>query len=158
MDTGADISIISEETRKVLFPTQKIYESDLILKTYTGEPITIIGTCMCVCSTETNFTKLVMVVVEGNGSSLLGRNWLKYLRLDQSRIAQLNSTRLKTLNSVLDQHKVLFEEALGTVEPYRATLHVKSDATPKFTNHAQCPSQSKGLLNGTLTKWKGRAS
>ena len=43
VDTGADISIISEETRKVLFPIQKIYESDLILKTYTGEPITIIG-------------------------------------------------------------------------------------------------------------------
>ena len=39
VDTGADISIISEETRKVLFPIQKIYESDLILKTYTGEPI-----------------------------------------------------------------------------------------------------------------------
>ena len=43
MDTGADISIISEETRKVLFPNQKIYKSDLILKMYTGEPITIIG-------------------------------------------------------------------------------------------------------------------
>lgn len=43
VDTGADISIISEETRKALFPTQKIYKSDLTLKIYTGEPTTIIA-------------------------------------------------------------------------------------------------------------------
>ena len=43
VDTGADISIISEETRKALLPTQKIYKSDLVLKMNTGEPFTIIG-------------------------------------------------------------------------------------------------------------------
>ena len=118
---GADISIISEETRKVLFATQ-IYESDLTLKTYTGEPITIIGNLHVRVQYRDQFAKLVLVVVEGNSPSLLGRNWLKYLRLNWSRIAQLHSTRL---NSVLDQHKVLFEEGLGTVEPYQATFYVK---------------------------------
>ena len=64
------------------------------------------------------FAKLILVVVEGSGPSLLGHNWLNYLRLDWSRIAQVHATRLKTLNLVLDQHKAIFEDGLGTIEPY----------------------------------------
>ena len=79
VDTSADISIISEETQKALFPTQKVYKSDLILKTYTGEPIQIIGNLHMRVHYGEQFAKLVLVVVEGNGPSLLGRNWLKYL-------------------------------------------------------------------------------
>ena len=158
VDTGADISIISEETRKVLFPTQKIYKSDLILKTYTGEPITIIGNLHVHVQYQDQFAKLVLVVVEGNGPSLLGRNWLKYHRLDWSRIAQLHSTQLKTLNSVLDQHTALFEEELGTVEPYRATLHVKLDATPKFHKPRPVLLAIKGAIGWDLDRMEGRAS
>ena len=128
VDTGADISIISEDTQRTLFPTQKVYKSDLVLKTYTGEPIRIIGNLHVRVQYGDQFAKLVLVVVEGSGPSLLGRSWLKYLWLDWSQIAQVHATRLKTLNSVLDQHKALFEDGLGTIEPYQATLHVKPDA------------------------------
>ena len=72
VDTGADISIILEETRKALFPTQKIYKSDLILKKYTGELIAIIGSLHVHVQYRDQFAKLVLVVVEGNGPSLLG--------------------------------------------------------------------------------------
>lgn len=36
------------------------------------------------------------------------------------------------LDALLKRHAPLFKEGLGTVEPYRATLHVNPDATPKF--------------------------
>lgn len=152
VDTGADISIISEETRKALFPTQKIYESDLILRMYTDEPITIVGNLHVRVQYADQFAKLVLVVVEGNGPSLLGWNWLKYIWLDWSRVAQMHSTRLKTLNSVLDQHKALFEEGLGTVEPYRATLHVKPDAIPKFHKPRPVPLVIKGVIGRDLDR------
>ena len=76
--------------------------------------------------------KLALVVMEGNSPSLLGLNWLKYLCLDWSQIAQIHVARLKSLNSVLDEHKALFEDDLGTIEPCKATLHLKPDAKPKF--------------------------
>ena len=150
VDTGADISIISEKTRKTLFPDQRIYPSDLILKTYTGESIQIVGNLHVRVQYGDQFAKLVLVVVEGDGPSLLGRNWLKYLRLDWSRIAQVHATRLKTLNSVLDQHKSLFEEELGSIEPYRATLHVKLDATPKFHKPRPVPLAIRGAIGRDL--------
>ena len=150
VDTGADISIISDETRKALFPTQKVYKSDLILKTYTGEPIQIIGNLHMQVHYGEQFAKLVLVVVEGNGPSLLGRNWLKYLRLDWSQIAQMHATRLKSLNSVLDEHKALFEDGLGTIEPYRATLQLKPDATPKFHKPRPVPLAIRGAIGQDL--------
>ena len=105
---GADISIILEDTRKTLFPAQKVCQSDLSLKTYTGEPIGIIGQLHVWVQYGDQFAKLILVVVEGSGPSLLGHNWLKYLRLDWSRIAQVHATCLKTLNLVLDQHTAIF--------------------------------------------------
>ena len=44
----------------------------------------------------------------------------------------MHADRLKMLNLVLDQHKAVFEDGMGTVEPHRATLHVKPDAISKF--------------------------
>ena len=49
----------------------------------------------------------------------------------------MHADRLKMLNLVLDQHKAVFEGGLGTVEPHRATLPVKPEATSKF--HKLCP-------------------
>ena len=87
------------------------------------------------------FAKLVLFVVEGNGPSLLGQNWLKYLRLDWSQIAQMHTTRLKSLNSILDKHKALFEDGPGTIEPYRATLQLMPHQS--FINRAQYLWQSE---------------
>ena len=76
--------------------------------------------------------KLALVVVAGDGPSLFGQNWLKYLRLNWSEIAAVHVTQTDSLDALLKRHTPLFKEGLGTVEPYRATLHVNPDATPKF--------------------------
>ena len=43
VDTGAAVSIISEETGKTLFPNLKLQPSKLVLKTYTEEPMAVVG-------------------------------------------------------------------------------------------------------------------
>ena len=45
--------------------------------------------------------KLVLVVVTGDGPSLLGRNWLKYIRLDWNSIFAVRTIRKKTLDTLL---------------------------------------------------------
>ena len=44
VDTGAALPIISEKTRKAVFPDKKLRPSKLILKTYTNEPLKVMGT------------------------------------------------------------------------------------------------------------------
>ena len=131
LDTGADLSIISEETRKTLLPNLKIHKSTVSLKTYTGEPIKLVGNLHVRVQYQGQQARLVLIVVEGNGPSLLGRNWLKYLRLDWSTIARIHRVP-KAITELLDKYKLLFAEGLGSVEPFRATLVAKPHAKPKF--------------------------
>ena len=44
VDTGASLSITSEETRKAVSPKEKLWVSKLVLKMYTDEPMQVMGT------------------------------------------------------------------------------------------------------------------
>jgi hypothetical protein len=43
IDTGAPISIIPEKTQKSLFPTAELVKPALRLRTYTSNPIRVVG-------------------------------------------------------------------------------------------------------------------
>ena len=67
LDTGAAVSITSDATTKALFPGQKLHKSKLVLKTYTKEPMQVIGNLHVRVQYGTQEEKLVLVVVGGNG-------------------------------------------------------------------------------------------
>ena len=83
MDTGAAVTVMSEEKFGQLFPGHPLERSSIKLKTYTGEPMTTVGeTTIRVSYRDQGPKTLTLVVVEGTGSSLLGRNWLHRITLD----------------------------------------------------------------------------
>ena len=86
LDTGAEVSIISEKTREEIFPEEKLRPSDLKLKAYTNEPMKVTGTLNVKVQYEDQFKKLVLVVTAGNGPSLLGRNWLNHINLNWKKL------------------------------------------------------------------------
>ena len=43
VDTGASVSIISKRTQLKLFPKSVLHKTDAVLKTYTGEGMTVLG-------------------------------------------------------------------------------------------------------------------
>ena len=120
LDTGAAVSIISEKTRQALFADMTLRRSTLRLKTYTEEQMQVTGQLHVVVQYGSQQEKLVLIVVSGNGPSLFGRKWLKYLRLDWPTIATVNAVRVKPLQVLLKEHPQLVAEGLGKVEPYRA--------------------------------------
>ena len=91
VDTGATLSVISEETYKSLWPnphsapTLSHTHSLPLLKTYIGEPIKVKGQLEVNVSYNDQQKKLNLLVTEGNGPSLMGRDWLQHLRLDWPR-------------------------------------------------------------------------
>ena len=44
LDTGSEVSIISEKTREDMFPEEKFRPSDVKLNTYANEPMKVTGT------------------------------------------------------------------------------------------------------------------
>ena len=89
VDTGATLSVISEQTYKTPFNTTsapRLEASTAQLKTYTGEEIKIVGQTTVEVSYKDQVKKLGLLVVAGTGPSLLGRNWLSQLvRLEPNK-------------------------------------------------------------------------
>ena len=85
VDTGASVSITSQETFKAIQngeSTLQLEESSVKLQTYTGEPIPICGSTQVQVVHNEQVLSLPLVVTQGKGPTLLGRNWLEALRLD----------------------------------------------------------------------------
>ena len=150
VDTGAALSVISETTRLAIFPEDTLHPSTLILKTYTDEHLKVTGTLNVRVRYGDQKQKLVLVVVAGNGPSLLGRNWLKYIRLDWSSIFAVRTARKKTLDSLLKQHESLFTDELGNVKPFTASLQILPNATPRFFKPRPVPFAIKDAVSQEL--------
>ena len=86
LDTGAAVSLISEETYRRLLPTSALKSTPVALRTYTGQSMSVAGQIEVEVRYQHQTHTLPLFVVTGDGPSLLGRNWLKHLILDWKTI------------------------------------------------------------------------
>ena len=135
VDTGATLSVISEQTYNSMFTTisaPRLEASTAHLKMYTGEEISLLGQTTVDVSYKSQSKKLGLLVVAGNGPSLLGRDWLSQLQLDWSQINSVLASTAPACEEILDKHKTVFKNELGKVEGMTAKFHINKEAQPKF--------------------------
>ena len=84
IDTGATKSIISKETFDQLWVSDApaIQYTNTKLRTNTGEIIKVIGEIKVGVAVEGKSDRLGLLIVEGLGPSLLGRDWLARLNIN----------------------------------------------------------------------------
>lgn len=82
VDTGAAVSIMSQTTFDELWPNRSKAPSMVRLQSYSAEPISVVGSIEVAVEYQEQSAELPLVIVEGNGPTLLGRHWLKHIRLD----------------------------------------------------------------------------
>ena len=82
LDTGATITIVPEKKFREILPRAKVEKSDVHLKTYTGESLPVVGEVVVSVKHDKQAKDLVLTIVGGDGPSLLGRDWLKHLKLN----------------------------------------------------------------------------
>ena len=84
IDTGASLSIISEETYKQLSSeiSLSLQECTTVLKTYTGESLHVLGKITVPVTYQQQKIDLPLLIIEGTGPSLMGRDWLAKLKLN----------------------------------------------------------------------------
>ncbi len=118
----------SHGKKSPLFPKGQLKESSVLLKTYTGERLAVVGDVDVKVQYKNQTRDSVLTVVTGNGPSLLGRNWLQHLTLNWRKVRAMCSHAVGSLEYLLDK----YNEELGTIKSFSAKLHVKPDETPKF--------------------------
>ena len=74
--------------------------------------------------------RLVLLVVAGNGPSLLRRNWLHHIQLNWKKLQAVS--RSTELSDLLRENNVLFKDEIGKIQQYEATLQLCPNACPRF--------------------------
>ena len=121
------MSIISNGARKAIFPRVRLSKSHLQLKSYTGEPIPMLGKFTIDIEYYQQHKKLDLIVVAGKGLTLLGRSWLQQLRLDWMSTKAVSQVRkMDALEHLLSKHSDLFKDELGTIHSFQAKLHIQT--------------------------------
>ena len=81
------------------------------------------------------------------GPSLFGRDWLTKIRLDWGAI---NTVKCRTLTSVLESYRSVFEPGLGTLQGYKAKIHMDPGAQPKYCKAWSVPYAMRGKVKEEL--------
>lgn len=151
LDTGASLSIISESTYFSFFRSIPLQTSTVTLKSYTGEPITVRGQIDVFVQYGDQSATLPLIVVQGNGVTLLGRNWLEVIRLDWHLI---HSTHFHnpSLESLLNKYQGLFATDLGVFNGPPIELWVDKDAPPRFFKPRVVPYSLKEKIEVELER------
>ena len=149
LDTGASLSLISKSIFKQRWPSESLQPTTIKLKTYSGEPLEVLGSLEVHVRHGVNKAKLPLLVVGGDGPSLLGRNWLKCLRLDWGMIHQL---RVGPLEEVLRRHPEVFKDELGTLKGYQAKIYVDPAVKPRFCKARSVPYSMRSLVEDELDR------
>ena len=80
---------------------------------------------------------LPLIVVDGDGPPLLGRNWFEQLKLNWRNIFHVG--KVDTLSDVLDRHKTVFDKGLGTIKGFAAEIKLQDGAKPIFCKARPVP-------------------
>ena len=136
LDTGAGVSLISKEQYMKLFPDKELIPTDLNLSTYTEECVTPLG----FIKVDVDYNNIVhkdmeLFVTSAGGPPLFGRDWLKSIKLDWSKVSSVNYVAdgsSKKLELILEKHQDIFAKDIGTIKKIKAKVVMKDGAIPKF--------------------------
>ena len=158
VDTGASASLISMQTYNKLWPSATappLKPTDAKLRTYTGEELTLKGRLTVRVVYGQQEATLPLLVVDGSGPSLLGRDWLSKIKLDWQSLNNLQTKPApptNTLQDVLQRHKDVFKKELGTVTGVTAKIYVDPSAQPRFCKPRTVPYALRAKVDQELER------
>ena len=92
---------------------------------------------------------LPVLVVMSPGPNLLGRDWLQVITLNWNSIFSIQEGN-PHLQKILDAHKDVFGEGLGTLKGTEAKIYVDPNAPPKFMKARPVPYALKAKVEKEL--------
>ena len=148
LDTGASLTIMSEKTLQHKLPNLELQPSAVILKTYSGEQLKVLGQAQVKVTYKNQEIEAPLLVVAGDGPTLFGRNWLQLLQLDWKEIRYMTTA----IDTLLQKHEAIFKDELGTMKNIQVRLCVKPDTVPKFCRARSAPYALRPVIEKELIR------
>ena len=150
LDTGAGVSVISQADYQKHFSNLRLKDTDLKLKSYSGEEIHINGLINCDVTLDGQSKQLSLYVVQGGEKPLFGREWIHELELDTVTVNKLKCQPLQQVEHLKAKYKDIFSPELGKLKGIKAKLHLKENFTPKFVKARPVPYALKPKIDKEL--------
>lgn len=96
--------------------------------------------------------RLALLVVKEGGPNLVGRNWLKAIRLDWRAIFTLQIGQHQELEALLLKNREVFKGELGTLKGATAKIYVDSKAKPRYFKARSLPYALKDKVERELSR------
>ena len=152
VDTGASRSTVSQYVYNTLLTDFPLQNTDVTLRSYSGEKVPILGKISVPVKYSSNDEKVLdLVVVQGKRPALFGRDWLSKIRLDWESIFSVTEhvgNRYSVpkseifppeLNTLLEKNKDLFSNLGSGIKGFTGTLTLKPDFKPVFQKDRPVP-------------------
>ena len=114
-----------------------MWSTKVKLKAYNGVQIQVYEEVWLPVVYDQQKRVLPLIVVDGDGPPLLGRNWLKELQLNWHNIFLVSKT--ETLSEILRRHDKVFNKGLGTIKGFKADIKLQDDANSVFCKAQPVP-------------------
>lgn len=148
VDTGAAVSIVSEKLYNSRFKKHKLQPCDVVLRTYSAQPIQLLGQLEVKVKCGTQVLPPPLLVSKGKGPTLMGRNWIQQLKLDWSRVNYVSDP----VAQLCDKYAAVFSDQLGVVKGVKAKIQVSEKAVPKFCKARPVPYALREAVDKQLTE------
>ena len=136
LDIGAAVSLLPYTIYQSQFNHIPLKMTMARLKTYSGEPLALRGQISVKVKKGETVVQLPLLVVEGQGPPLMGRNWLSKVPINWYHIKELtvckaqDMTGQQRIEVLLRKFPQLFREEFGKMSKIAARLTVKEDTSP----------------------------
>ena len=111
IDTGSTLTIVFRRIWARDLGKIPLFKSKVHLTTITGESVKVMGECVVRIQHNHQDLSLPLLVMDNNGPSLPGRNWLSCVKTDWSRVNRLAS--VDQLQQLLTKYEDLFKPGIG---------------------------------------------
>ncbi|XP_045109704.1 uncharacterized protein K02A2.6-like [Portunus trituberculatus] len=151
IDTGAAVSVLNKETYEESWkgkskPVLKV--SEVVLRTYSGSMLKVLGEVEVEVEYGNQLETLPLVVVDGDGPNLLGRNWLRKIKLDWGAVYNCSTD----CDNVIRKFDKVFKDELGLIKSTNAVFYVDKEASPRFFKARPLPYALKEKVEFELER------
>ncbi len=154
LDTGSAYTVVPESMHHEYLSHITLHPSKIRLKTYSGEPLPLLGEAhVDVMYGGQRYRLLLLVAKVGvNQPAIFGRDWLHVIKLNWEEVFSHTVMHVSELDSIIGKHPSLFKPGIGTMKHHKATIHIKNDARPVYRKERPVPYALKPQLEAEYAR------
>ncbi|XP_058828320.1 uncharacterized protein K02A2.6-like [Topomyia yanbarensis] len=163
VDTGAPVAIISTYDKKMHFAADTLLPSDMQLVSFCDTRIQIEGMLEVKVVHDGKSLLLPLYVSNVKKHPLLGRQWMKAMRVDLNKIAYTDVNKIDTVTNSLqtmpaavktlvEKYATLYDNSIGKIKGLSAKLCLKPNTNPVYIKSRPVPFSLRAVVENELDK------